>query len=121
MISLEIDTNPVPSASPNVATTAFTFLPRSHQRTHKYVKYSFTGETILIQKNRFLEVLTATVKGSSDTFDPPEVIHALRDSLYNINVCLMVPALDVQLYAMVHYKSKFHKGVIVLQQFLIDL
>jgi len=46
-----------------------------------------------------------------DTFDPPELSHTLRDTLYNINVCMMVQAHDVQLYVMLHYKSKFHKGL----------
>lgn len=48
-----------------------------------------------------------------DTFDPPELLHTLKETLYNLNVCLMVPAQDVQLYVMLHYKSKYHKGMLL--------
>jgi len=44
--------------------------------------------------------------------DPPEVVHTLRETLYNVNVSLMLPQADLQLYVMLHYRSKSHKGTI---------
>ncbi len=48
---------------------------------------------------------------TSDSFDPPEFVHALRETMYNINVSLMlVSPSDLQLFVLLHFRSKYHKG-----------
>jgi len=94
---LEIDSSPTPSSSPSNTSNiiSYVFLPRSHYRAHKFV-----------------EALMSTSRACPDALDPPELNQTLLETLYNLKVSLMLSASDVQLYVMLHFRSKFHKGLI---------